>query len=139
MSQSDVVVVTGSPTVVGLHRLVRALDALLAHGVEADRLLPVVTRGPRSARARAEITQAVTELLGPAGRALTTSPVFVPHRKDLDGLHRDAVPLPQSFCLPLARAVDAVLDRAGRRAAGPSLEDIAVPVRPGSLGGGHRA
>jgi hypothetical protein len=135
-SSADAVMVTGPATVVGLHRLVRSLDALLDHGVGPERLLPVVTRAPRSARGRAEVTRAAADLLGPAGQALTASPIFVPARKDLDGIQRDGVPLPRGLCEPLARAVDAVVERAGRRDTAATGTEVGVRVAPGSLGGG---
>jgi hypothetical protein len=133
---ADVVVVTGLPTVVGLHRLVRTLDGLLDHGVSGTRLLPVVTNAPRSPRARAEVTRAVAELLGPAGEALTTSPMFLPHRRELDSLQRDGAPLPKQLARPLAQAVAALLDR--DEIIEERDEDLGepVPIVPGSLGGG---
>ena len=52
---ADIVVVTGTGGLVGVHRLVRTLAALAAHGVDPARLLPVVTRAPRSPHRRAEL------------------------------------------------------------------------------------
>jgi MinD-like ATPase involved in chromosome partitioning or flagellar assembly len=134
---ADVVLVTATPTVTGLHRLVRDLSALLDHGVAADRLQAVVVRAPRTARGRAEITMAVTELMGPTGTALTSSPIHLPFRKDLDGLQRDGAPMPRSLAEPLAAVVTVLLDRLDpierASAAGPSEP---VPVRTRSLRGG---
>lgn len=130
---ADLVLVTATPTVTGLHRLVRSLDGFLDHGVEAERLLPVVNQAPRSVRARAELTRAVADLLGPMGAALTTTPLFLTHRRDLDAVFRDASPLPRTIVEPVTAAVGATLDRLEPRdTVGP--EPVAVPVRPGSLG-----
>lgn len=128
MARADVVVVTAVPGVVGTHRLVRILDGLLRFGVPAERILPVVTRAPRSPRARAELAAAVPALLA-AGPAPVAAPLFVPERRHLDEVLRDAAPLPRPLTAAPAAAVRALLDTVGERArAEPE------PVRPGSLG-----
>lgn len=135
---ADLVLVTATPSVTGLHRLVHTLDRLLDHGVEVERLVPVVTQAPRSARARADLSRAVTDLAGPAGAALTTSPLFVAHRRDMPSVQRDGAPLPRSIVDPLGAAVSALLDHLEPAAADADAE-VAVPVRPGSLGEGMTA
>jgi MinD-like ATPase involved in chromosome partitioning or flagellar assembly len=131
---ADVVVVTAVDGVVGVHRLVRTLADLVAHGVEPERLLPVVNRAPRSPRRRAELTRAVALLLGElAPGAATVSPLMVPARRDLDAVVLDGSPLPRALCAPVGAAVEAVLDRVGER--GSSTSDAEpVAIRPGSLG-----
>jgi MinD-like ATPase involved in chromosome partitioning or flagellar assembly len=131
---ADVVVVTGGDGVVGVHRLVRALAALSAHGIDPRRLLPVVTRAPRSPHRRAELSRAVALLLGElAPGTATVAPLMVPTRRDLDPVHLDGSPLPRAFVAPLGAAVTAVIDRAGERGA-VGHEPEPVPIRPASLG-----
>jgi len=133
-SAADVVVVTASPTVVGLHRLVRLLGSLSANGVDGTRLLPVITRAPKGPRPRAELSRALHELLGPVGEAMVANPCFVTTRRDLDGLQRDAAPLPRPLASQLHQAVDALVDHLGlddRRTV--DAEDELLPIVPGSL------
>ncbi|MCD9622369.1 hypothetical protein [Rhabdothermincola salaria] len=135
---ADLVLVSARASVTGLHRLVRTVGHLLEHGVEAPRLVPVITQAPRSARSRADVSRAVAELAGPAGSALTTSPLFVAHRKDLDSLQRDGAPLPGPLVDPLGAAVSALLRSMEPAGAEGGLE-VPVPIRPGSLGEGMTA
>jgi len=133
---ADVVVVTGGDGVVGVHRLVRTLAALVGHGVDPERLLPVVNRAPRSPHRRSETARAIAALLGElAPGTATVSPLMVPHRRDLDPTLLDGSPLPRAFCAPFGAAVEAVLDRVGERTSTGHQREP-VPVRPGSLGTG---
>jgi hypothetical protein len=131
LARADVVVVTGLPTTVGAHRLVHAVDGLVAHGVEADRLLLLVVRAPRRWPARAEVADAVAALAAgslPPGTGLP-GPVFVGEHRRVDGLVREGSPLPRSLADAVARPVAALLDRPPPgRPAGPGA------LRPGSLG-----
>ena len=65
IAAADVVVVTGAAGPRGIHRVVRVVTALLEHGVEGSRILPVVNKAPRGQRIRAEITAAVNTLTQP--------------------------------------------------------------------------
>lgn len=131
-ASADVVVVTGTVGVVGVHRLVRTLAALAAHGVEPGRLLPVVSRAPRLPQRRAEVARAVALLLGELSPGTATvGPLMVPTRRDVEASQHDGSPLPRAFVVPLGAAVAAVLDRTGERGA-TSHEPEPVPVRPGS-------
>ncbi len=136
---ADVVVVTGTGDVVGVHRLVRNLAALAHHDVDPRRLLPVINRAPRAPHRRAELSRAVALLLGELSPGTATvAPLMLPARRDLDSLHLDGSPLPRALVGPLGVVVTAVLDRTGERGtAGPDPEP--VPVRPGSLGLGGTA
>ncbi|MGH9225172.1 MAG: hypothetical protein ACRD2W_15640, partial [Acidimicrobiales bacterium] len=53
VERAQVVIVVGLPTLKGVHSMVRVIDGLLAYGVLPQRVLPVINRAPRSARARA--------------------------------------------------------------------------------------
>jgi hypothetical protein len=133
LGRAQAVLAVGLPSLKGLHALVRVVDGLLAFGVPADRLLPVLNRAPRSARARAGLTAAFADLVAPlvpaARGASLASPVFVPDRRIEEAL-RDGARLPSAVATPLAGALRAVAERArpAERAGGPE------PVRPGSLG-----
>jgi hypothetical protein len=136
---ADVVVVTGTGDLVGVHRLVRNLAALATHDVDPRRLLPVISRPPRGPQRRAELSRSIALLLGElAPGTATVAPLMVPTRRDLDPLIVDGSPLPRSLVTPIGSAVAAVLERAGERI-GSTLADAPVPVRPGSLGTGGAA
>lgn len=131
---ADAVLVTCAPTVLGLHRLVRHLLELLDHGVAPDVLLPVVSRAPRHARQRAELSAALAELLRADGRELPNGPLFLAARRDLDTLQRDAAPAPRAVAERVAAATGAVLEAADRTPRATAA-GAPVPVRPGQLGG----
>jgi hypothetical protein len=114
---ADVVLVVGLPGVKGVHAMRRVLHELEAFGVEADRLVPVVNRAPRSRRARAEIVRALER----------SAVVFLPERR-IDDAFRDGVRLPASLSAPLVGAYLAVRERMGAVDA-----PVAQPVPPGSL------
>jgi len=133
---ADVVVVTGLAGVHGVHRLVRVLDGLVAHGVPADRLVPVINRAPRSPRARAELSRALAELARPmlgAQHELLAGPVFVGDQRRLDAALRDGVGAPTTMSTLVAGAVEALLARVDA----PTIslaDEVPVAVTPGSLG-----
>ena len=129
VSRADVVFAVGVPGLKGVHSLVRVISDLLAFGVDGRRLVPVVNRAPRSARARADVSAALTALIPPAHLGVAV-PVFLPERH-VDEAQRDGARLSASLCDPVAGAFSAVRDRYPARApacAGP------VPVVPGTLG-----
>ena len=132
---ADVVVVTGGDGVVGLHRLVRNLAELVGHGVDPERLLPVVNRAPRSPHRRSELARAIAVLLGElAPGTATVSPLMVPHRRDLDAIQLDGSPLPRTFCAPFGAAVTAVLDRVGDTHLGRTTSPSRCRCDPGPSG-----
>jgi hypothetical protein len=130
-TRADVVVLTAAPTVTGLHRLVQVLDEVTRAGIDPRRVLPVITRAPRSMRQRAAITSAVAGLaagLDDVAEHLS-SPLFVPERRGIDDVLRAGDPLPHPIASLVARGVDAVLERAP-----PPASSGPQPVIPGSLG-----
>lgn len=152
--QADGVFAVGRPDLVGLHGLVRLIADLVAFGVPADRIVPVINRAPRRPRLRAELTQAlhqlVTPMLGdlggvprdprvnpaggpPGSRTAVTylPPVFLPSRRVSEAL-RDGVPVPAPLSAVLVGAYEGLLIRALPDRATPIGEP--VPVVPGSLG-----
>jgi hypothetical protein len=124
--RADVVLAVGLPTMKGLHSLVRVVHDVVDAAGGAERVVPVLNRAPRSARSRAGLTRAVSDLAGLPG---LPSPVFLPERRVEEAL-RDGVPLPASLASPVAGAVGAVAARrsGNGRVAGP------VPVEAGSVG-----
>ena len=135
LQRADVVFVVGLPSMKGVHALVRVLSDVLAFGVGAARIVPVVNCAPRSPRARASLTAAVAELVAPAvsraggpSAAGLAAPVFLPERKVDDDLH-DGARLPPVLGAPLAGAFRAVLERAT-----PVVPAGPERVRPGTLG-----
>ncbi len=134
MRRAALTVVVGNPGVKGLHSLVRVVSALLDSGVAADTILPVVNRGPRGVRQRAEITMSFAELLDGSRRGLA-SPVFISERRRVDEALRDGTPLPANLGGDVSRAVLALLDREHPDPAPESAPDLeGVPIAPGTLG-----
>ncbi|MDQ3980493.1 MAG: hypothetical protein M3314_13220 [Actinomycetota bacterium] len=134
-ARAQVVFAVGSPTLKGLHSLVRVVDGLLQFGVAPDRIVPVLNRAHRGARARAGLTATFAELVAPLlpadERDQLTGPIFLPERRIEEAL-RDGVRLPAALVQPLTGAMRAVVERASVGAvAGPAGPQ---PVRPGSLG-----
>jgi len=131
--RADVVVAVGLPGVKGLHALVRTVYGLREHGVEPGRILVVVNRASRNARAKAELSRAFSDLSGTArDGAAVMGPIFLPERGGIDDLHRDGARLPKSLSAPLAGAVRAAFDRSERPSHGASSRPVVVT--PGSLG-----
>lgn len=134
VARSAAVVVVGEPSTKGTHALVRTIRDVVGAGVPANRVLPVFARSSRRARVRAEQTAALATLAASASRVAVNalpSAIHLPARP-VDAALRDGVALPAPLPARLARAVTAVIDRAGQPAA------VAAPeperVVPGSLG-----
>ncbi len=138
IGQADLVIVTGEPSVKGLHALVRSIHRLVGHGVAAERIVPVINHAPRSPRRRAEISRAVGQLVGQANPGLLAGPVFIADRRGLDDLVSQAAPLPQPLVRSITAPVAALVDRDRPISTGPG-EPVDEPVRvaPGSLGAWH--
>ena len=135
-SRADVVFAVGSPSLKGVHALVRVVTDLMAFGVPAHRIVPVLNRSPRSPRARAALGTAVAELAVAANGAHLAGPVHLPERDIEDDLH-DGRRLPSVIGTPLAGAFHAVLARVAERAPSSAIGDgdsDGGRVRPGSLG-----
>lgn len=130
--RADCTLVTGTPGVKGLQSLTRTIRDLLTFGVSGDRLIPVVTRAPRSPRRRADITATVHALIEDATdlRDLPR-PIFSPERTDLDAALHDGSRLPQALGAGAAARVRALTAELDER----SIDKLApVPVIPGRLG-----
>lgn len=134
VARASVVLVVGAAGVKGLFSLVRLVADVLAFGVPVDRVIPVISRGPRGPRARAELAGALRELcaadLGERARDLL-NPVHLPERAVEQAL-RDGTPLPRPLAQTLAAAYGAILARAGGEVVGPA-GPVPARVVPGSL------
>ena len=132
---ADLVVVVGLPGMKGLHSLLGATRDVLAHGVPAARVLPVINRAPKGPRARAELTTAFAALLGEADGAVgVPGPLYLGERRQLEDALRDGARLPESWSAPLVGSVRSLLDRAQDTSDLPGPVDELQPVTPGSLG-----
>ncbi|HMJ74714.1 MAG TPA: hypothetical protein VK507_02020 [Iamia sp.] len=132
-TRADAVVVVGSPGVKGMHGLVRTVNRLREHGVPPERILAVINRSAKTAKARAELTRSFADLSGSRlGGAAVVGPVHVQEKRGLDEILRDGGRLPQSVAEPVTRAVADLLGRAPDPAA--SSEPVPVPIAPGELG-----
>ena len=130
VADADAVFVVGTPSMKGVHALVRVIHDVVGAGVAATRVVPVVNQAPRSRRARAGLASTVHALVAPsAGPLGLAAPVFLPTRPVEDAL-RDGVRLPAGLGEPLAGALLAVT---GSAAVTPRTS-VPERVRPGSLG-----
>lgn len=129
---ADVVVVVATGGLTGVHSLIRTIRDLEAAGVVADRIVPVLNRGPSRRRARVELHEAIVGLTSDDPARAVLSPVFLPDRAGVDLAFRDGTPLPAWIVRPVTDAVRARLDAVGPR---PEASTPApVPVAAGSLG-----
>lgn len=129
-ADATAVFVVGAPGVQGLHALARTITEVLAYGVPSARVVPVVNRAPRSARARAEMSAAVVGLLPRWAGASMPSPIYLPERR-VDESIRDGARMPEAICAPVLGAYRAVETRAEEDAVRPVTPQL---VAPGSLG-----
>ncbi|HYF46371.1 MAG TPA: hypothetical protein VD926_09190 [Acidimicrobiales bacterium] len=125
---ADLVFAVGGPGPKGIFSLGRLLAALVAHGVESDRVVPVINRAPRRRLARREVARAVAAT-GWAGTRLATEPVFLPERRALDDSLRHGLGVPADVGRPLAEA----LDRLAPTAAAVSPRPDPTPIVAGTL------
>ena len=132
---ADLVVIVGLPGMKGLHSLLGTTRDVLAHGVPAARVLPVINRAPKGPRARPELTTAFAALLGEAdGAAGVPGPLYLGERRQLEDALRDGARLPDSWSAPLVGSVRSLLDHAQDTSDLPGPADELQPVTPGSLG-----
>ncbi|MEX1162172.1 MAG: hypothetical protein WEB03_01195 [Nitriliruptor sp.] len=133
VARSSVIYVVGAPGLKGVFSTVRLVGELLGFGAPAERIVPVVSRGPRNPRQRAEFSSSFRQLLGAnvgEGPAkVMVNPVHLLERR-VDEALRDGVGMPKPLPSTLAGAYHAVLERVG-----PLTDVDAGPSRitPGSL------
>lgn len=129
-AEADVVIAVGVAGPVGVHRLARLIRELASAGVPPARILPVINRGPRSVRRRAEIARALAELTGDAAGDLA-SPITITERRRFEDLIQSGVRMPDGPARAVHQATLAVLDRPAEDASNGMLPEQVVP---GSLG-----
>jgi len=131
---ADVVLAVGTPTLVGVHGLVRTIDSLVELGVATQKIQPVFNRAPRQQRARADLARALSELVNADDRLTLSTPIHLPERRHLDDAHRNGTAIPTALSEPLLGAVMAALQQSApiARHARPSQQPELVV--PGSLG-----
>lgn len=125
--RADVVVAVGSVGMKGVHSLTLLIEALVAHGVDPARVLPLFNRAPRAPRARAQVASTLATLLGETS---VSNPVFLPERK-VEEAFRDGLRLPPALVGPVTGGVRAML---GRLADHPPAAARVSAIAPGSLG-----
>ena len=130
-ASADAVAVVGVPGMKGTHSLARVVADLVSLGIAGSRIVTVVNRAPRGARARAEIEGTLRQLLPAWADSGAPGPVFVPDRHADEAL-RDNVRLPDALVTAMTAACRSVTERvrgeAVRHPAPPRL------VTPGALG-----
>jgi hypothetical protein len=129
---ADVVVVVGTPDVLGVHHLLRVTRDVLALGVPPRAVVPVVNRAPPGRRARSHVSRAFGQLLELSGAQPVASPHHLPTHKGIDLAIRDTRRLPDGWITPLRHSIDGLL-RGEQPAARPTRRRF-VAVRPGELG-----
>jgi hypothetical protein len=130
-ASAAVVAVVGLPGMKGTHSLARVVADVLRLGAARSRVVAVVNRAPRSARARSEVERTLQQLLPAWAEAGMPRPVFVPDRHPYDAL-RDNVRLPDALVTPVTAGCRSVIER-------PRDETVDRPaaprlVTPGALG-----
>ena len=139
--QGDLVLVVGRSNSWGMHHLVRTILSLTEIGVDPDRIVPTINKAPRSPRARAEVTSAISELLSVrlSSNDSVRPPIFVPLRKTLDATLDSGEPLPSALTSPLASTIEVLVGLTkpvSPEAIASDIEDANEPVAvaPGTLG-----
>ena len=132
---ADMVLAVGTPTLVGVHGLVRTIDSLVELGVATQNMQPVFNRAPRRHRARADLARSLSDLVNAEDRLTLPTPIHLPDRRHLDDAHRNGTAIPTSLSEPLLGAIRAGL---ARNQPGPRNAKLSQqhqePVAPGSLG-----
>ncbi len=137
LEAADLVVAVGTPDLIGTHGLVQTIDGLVGLGIDTQRITPVFNTSPRSKRARADAATALAELADSNDEL--RSPLFLPHSKHLDDVHRNGTTLSSSLTKPLHQAIAAVLQEVDPRDADLLAGATPRPVKVGSLGQLHEA
>ena len=100
-----VVVVVGRWSTTGVHRLVRTLVDLTRHGIDHDRLQPVLNDAPSSAVRQALARRTMDALLTDADGGPWRDPACLAHDRGVEACVREARPLPARFVRRVGHAV----------------------------------
>jgi MinD-like ATPase involved in chromosome partitioning or flagellar assembly len=130
VDRATTIITVGAGSMKAVHALSRLIADVVEHGVEVERVVPVVNRAPRHPSARAEIARAIADLVAPAlGREADLHPVvFIPDRRAVEASVRDATALPTAVVAPLVGLLAQRLNQPSRR------PTETLPVVPGMLG-----
>lgn len=101
-----VVVVVGRWTTTGVHRLVRTLVDLTRHGIDHDRLQPVLNDAPISSVRQALARRTMAALLTDADGGPWRAPACLAHDRGVEACVREARPLPARFVRRVGHAVE---------------------------------
>lgn len=123
-TDSDLVVAVGHASTKGVHSLSRTIRELLALGVDAERIMPVVTLAPKSPLMKSEINRALAVL---ADSDELAGAVFA--NVDPDPSVRDGIALPKKHAASMAASVEAFLTRLR-----DSRRSEPEPIALGSIG-----
>lgn len=130
-ASADLTLVTGRADLHGLHALVDLLGEVLATGVPADRVVPVLVGVPRSPATRARLTAATSRLaaVGPQGDGASDQlqpPLMLPRVRQLDDRHDRVAPLPISLCAPAGHRIERLLGSLDHRVPASKADRIRV-------------
>ncbi|MEX1218714.1 MAG: hypothetical protein WEA11_09385 [Acidimicrobiales bacterium] len=132
---SDLVVLTARPGVVGISRAIQIVLDLVELGVETNRILLVVIGAPRSTRARSEFNRTFLGLCREALKEQSLpTPVLIPMRRDVEPFIHDSAPPPRSVVSAItAAAVERLKALEPRQQPLPSASSP-IDIVPGHLG-----
>jgi hypothetical protein len=99
--------VVGRWTTTGVHRLVRTLVDLTRHGIDHDRLQPVLNDAPNSRARQAIACRTMTAILADADPGPWRGPTCLAHDRGVEACIREARPLPARFVRRVGMAVGA--------------------------------
>jgi hypothetical protein len=136
-SNADVVVVTGRADLVGVSRLVRIVDDVIALGVDIHRIRPVIMRSGRSVLAARDIRHCIERLLAELRPSLRLDPPeMVELPKGVEGIILDGLTLPRTLTDALVSIVAPVLGSGRSTHIDPLTAAAEDPnlITPGSLG-----
>ncbi len=129
LAAADAVFVVGTGGMKGTHAAAALVASLARFGVAAQKIVPVVSRAPRSSARRSEIRAGLEALVPDTVAAALRPPVFLPERH-VDDAFRDAVRLPDVIVAPLVASCRLAIGSAGTVTALPQPRR----VRAGSVG-----
>ncbi len=135
----QIVVVVGTSSLAGMHRLVRHIGDLHELGVPPDAIVPIINNAPKSAKAKAELAGALCELsaLTPSVRDAdmpfgVASPIFIARHRKVGAALRYSSPLPGDFARSITSPLYSLMASLDTHISISGDEPVAIA--PGSLG-----
>ena len=135
LCRADLVLAVGTWSAKGIHSLARTLRDILAFGVPADRIVPVVNKAPRLPQRRADLLKALAALSSTGETPeIVADPLLLPERRDLDDRITDGFGVPATIANLVHEHSERRFSACGHRQT-PSRGALRpVAVLPGSLG-----